>query len=411
MSTQNLNNNNSNENNNYSKDFNSIIPSILKSSEKFRNEFRKKLIFSNCLMNNDTKASKDFKKIIKSSNFRYKNVKLGNNLNNVISNQKKNLYENFNKMTQNKFYFNNNPNDEDDKFIENEEKKLKLKLDAKEINENYKNFKEIEFNNKITKTEKKLRNELLNSIKLKKTIKNYEKKQTEIKPEFNFNENKNYINNVIINEENYLNNNNQNYEKILNEIILKNLNDKQTLKNFKKNFSIQLENNLKMLNYKKVVPIEIDYSKLKEEDSKIDLNKILKIFKKKNNQNKKLNEKKNNKTNNFKLTNNLKPNDFYSTRNIVNIESNNFFFTDILNKKREENFNKKFNFQLPKLNEYNDLIKTKKDYFQTFKTNQIKKNSQSMSTSDKNRLNFNITLRNNLKRWEIDDVIDDELYI
>ena len=329
MSTQNLNNNNSNENNNYSKDFNSIIPSILNSSEKFRNEFRKKLIFSNCLMNNDTKASKDFKKIIKSSNFRYKNVKLGNNLNNVISNQKKNLYENFNKMTQNKFYFNNNPNDEDDKFIENEEKKLKLKLDAKEINENYKNFKEIEFNNKITKTEKKLRNELLNSIKLKKTIKNYEKKQTEIKPEFNFNENKNYINNVITNEENYLNNNNQNYEKILNEIILKNLNDKQTLKNFKKNFSIQLENNLKMLNYKKVVPIEIDYSKLKEEDSKIDLNKILKIFKKKNNQNKKLNEKKNNKTNNFKLTNNLKPNDFYSTRNIVNIESNNFFFTDI----------------------------------------------------------------------------------
>ena len=71
-------------------------------------------------MNNDTKASKDFKKIIKSSNFRYKNVKIGNNLNNVISNQKKNLYENFNKMTQNKFYFNNNPNDEDDKFIENE---------------------------------------------------------------------------------------------------------------------------------------------------------------------------------------------------------------------------------------------------------------------------------------------------
>ena len=292
MSTQNLNNKNSNENNNYSKDFNSIIPSILNSSEKFRNEFRKKLIFSNCLMNNDKKASKDFKKIIKSSNFRYKNVKIGNNLNNVISNQKKNLYENFNKMTQNKFYFNNNTNNEDDKFIENEEKKLKLKLDAKEINENYKNFKEIEFNNKITKTEKKLRNELLNSIKLKKTIKNYEKKQTEIKPEFNFDENKNYINNVIKNEENYLNNNNQNYEKILNEIILKNLNDKQTLKNFKKNFSIQLENNLKMLNYKKVVPIEIDYSKLKEEDSKIDLNKILKIFKKKNNQNKKLNEKK-----------------------------------------------------------------------------------------------------------------------
>ena len=34
-----------------------------------------------------------------------------------------------------------------------------------------------------------------------------------------------------------------------------------------------------------------------------------------------------------------------------------------------------------------------------------------MSTYDKNRLNFNITLRNNLKRWEIDDVIDDELYI
>ena len=66
---------------------------------------------------------------------------------------------------------------------------------------------------------------------------------------------------------------------------------------------------------------------------------------------------------------------------------------------------------MPKLNEYNELIKTKKDYFQTFKTNQIKKNSQSMSTYDKNRLNFNITLRNNLKRWEIDDVIDDELYI
>jgi hypothetical protein len=409
MSTQNLNNKNSNENNNYSKDFNSIIPSILNSSEKFRNEFRKKLIFSNCLMNNDKKALKDFKKIIKSSNFRYKNVKIGNNLNNVISNQKKNLYENFNKMTQNKFYFNNNTNNEDDKFIENEEKKLKLKLDAKEINENYKNFKEIEFNNKITKTEKKLRNELLNSIKLKNTIKNYEKKQTEIKPEFNFDENKNYINNVIKNEENYLNNNKENYEKILNEIILKNLNDKQTLKNFKKNFSIQIENKLNMLNYKKVVPIEIDYSKLKEEDSKVDLNKILKIFKKKNIQNKKLNL--NNKNNNFKLTNDLKQNDFYSTRNIVNIESNNFFFTDVLNKKREENFDKKFNFQLPKLNEYNELIKTKKDYFQTFKTNQIKKNSQSMSTYDKNRLNFNITLRNNLKRWEIDDVIDDELYI
>jgi hypothetical protein len=34
-----------------------------------------------------------------------------------------------------------------------------------------------------------------------------------------------------------------------------------------------------------------------------------------------------------------------------------------------------------------------------------------MSTADKNRLNFNITLRSNLKRWQIDDVMDDDLYI
>ena len=383
------------------------LPNGLKLQQLNQNKINKikSEIYKNENNNNNNIENKNNDNINKESNVIINNIYKNNNVIKKSNNNNNDNNKNDNKniLIQENYIYENNNN--------NNKTKNNSKSKEKENNENYKNFKEIEFNNKITKTEKKLRNELLNSIKLKNTIKNYEKKQTEIKPEFNFDENKNYINNVIKNEENYLNNNKENYEKILNEIILKNLNDKQTLKNFKKNFSIQLENNLKMLNYKKVVPIEIDYSKLKEEDSKIDLNKILKIFKKKNNQNKKLNEKKNNKTNNFKLTNNLKPNDFYSTRNIVNIESNNFFFTDILNKKREENFNKKFNFQLPKLNEYNDLIKTKKDYFQTFKTNQIKKNSQSMSTSDKNRLNFNITLRNNLKRWEIDDVIDDELYI
>ena len=353
-------------------------------------------------MNNDTKASKDFKKIIKSSNFRYKNVKIGNDLNNVISEQKKNLYQNFNKMTQNHFYFNNNTQNEDDKFIENEEKKLKLKLDAKEINEFHKNIKEIEFNNKITKTEQKLRNDLLDSIKLKKN-KNYEKKQTETKPEFNFDENKNYIEKVITNDENYLNNNKQNYQKILHEFLLKNLNDPKTLKNFKKNFAIHIENNLNMLNYQKVVPIEIDDSKLKDEDAKVNLNKILKIFKKKSNQNKNFQ----NKTK-FTLTNKLKQSDFYNTRNIVNIESNNFFFTDVLNKQRQKNFEKNFDFHLPKINEYTQILKTKKE--QTLK-HKNQKNSQNMSTADKNRLNFNITLRSNLKRWQIDDVMDDDLYI
>jgi hypothetical protein len=185
------------------------------------------------------------------------------------------------------------------------------------------------------------------------------------------------------------------------------LNDKQTIKNFKKNFSIHLENNLKFLNYKKIVPIVIDYSKLNENDSKVNLTKILKIFEKKNNLNKNINKKKKN----FKLTNNLNPNDFTSTRNIINIESNNFFYTDVINKEREKKFEDKINFELPKLNEYKKIIQTKKDYYMTKKTNEIQKNYQSMSTDDKNRLNFNITLRNNLKRWKIDDVIDDDLYI
>ena len=280
---------------------NILVPKLLDKTSHYANNLKNRIKIDNIFNEFDNSATVNFKKFIKLSEQRYKSVKSGSHLNNIIKSQNGIIKELSENILTNKFY----NNDE----IEKESKKLLKKMGIKENQDLFELRKDIiSKTNNLTKAEIKNREKLLrNAINKRKKNKkilstlpknneNYEKnklsnQERKMTIKYNrklinfneLNEKKNFFDNLMKNDYSTLNQNFKDYLYHLKDIKLKEhiegekkqqIHDKY---NYLYNFSPE---RIKFLSYR-----EDDlYSKkpIKKEEPKIDIIKLMRYTKRGN---------------------------------------------------------------------------------------------------------------------------------
>ena len=141
---------------------NILVPKLLDKTSHYANNLKNRIKIDNIFSEFDNSANINFKKFIKLSEQRYKSVKSGTHLNNIINNQKDTIKELSENILSNKFYNNND--------IEKESKKLLKKMGVKENQDLFELRKDIiSKTNNLTKLEIKNREKLLrNAINKRK---------------------------------------------------------------------------------------------------------------------------------------------------------------------------------------------------------------------------------------------------
>ena len=141
---------------------NILVPRLLDKTSIYTNNIKNRVKIDNIFNEFDGKANMNFKKFIKLSEKRYKSVKSGTSLNNILENQKPEYNELSSQILANKFY----NNDE----IEMESKKLLKKMGVKENQDLILLRKDIISKTKdFTKAEVKNREKLIhNALKKRK---------------------------------------------------------------------------------------------------------------------------------------------------------------------------------------------------------------------------------------------------
>ena len=141
---------------------NILVPKLLDKTSLYANNLKTRIKIDGIFNEFDESANVNFKKFIKLSQQRYKSVKSGTHLNNIINNQKQEIKELSDNILTNKFYNNNE--------IEKESKKLLKKMGIKENQDLFELRKDIiSKTNSLTKVEIKNREKLLkNALKKRK---------------------------------------------------------------------------------------------------------------------------------------------------------------------------------------------------------------------------------------------------
>ena len=141
---------------------NILVPKLLDKTSLYANNLKNRIKIDGIFNEFDESANVNFKKFIKLSQQRYKSVKSGTHLNNILNNQKQEIKELSDNILTNKFYNNNE--------IEKESKKLLKKMGVKENQDLFELRKDIiSKTNSLTKVEIKNRDKLLkNALKKRK---------------------------------------------------------------------------------------------------------------------------------------------------------------------------------------------------------------------------------------------------
>ena len=141
---------------------NILVPKLLDKTSLYANNLKTRIKIDGIFNEFDESANVNFKKFIKLSQQRYKSVKSGTHLNNILNNQKQEIKELSDNILTNKFYNNNE--------IEKESKKLLKKMGIKENQDLFELRKDIiSKTNSLTKVEIKNREKLLkNALKKRK---------------------------------------------------------------------------------------------------------------------------------------------------------------------------------------------------------------------------------------------------
>ena len=141
---------------------NILVPKLLDKTSLYANNLKNRIKIDGIFNEFDESANVNFKKFIKLSQQRYKSVKSGTHLNNILNNQKHEIKELSDNILTNKFYNNNE--------IEKESKKLLKKMGVKENQDLFELRKDIiSKTNSLTKVEIKNREKLLkNALKKRK---------------------------------------------------------------------------------------------------------------------------------------------------------------------------------------------------------------------------------------------------
>ena len=86
---------------------NILVPRLLDKTNIYANNLKNRIKIDGIFSEFDDSANVNFKKFIKLSEKRYKSVKSGTHLNNIIENQEQEIKELSNNILANKFYNNN----------------------------------------------------------------------------------------------------------------------------------------------------------------------------------------------------------------------------------------------------------------------------------------------------------------
>ena len=141
---------------------NILVPKLLDKTSHYANNLKNRIKIDGIFSEFDDSANINFKKFIKLSEQRYRSVKSGTHLNNILDSQDEEIKELSENILSNKFYNNND--------IEKESKKLLKKMGIKENQDLYELRKDIiSKTNSLTKAEIKNREKLLkNALKKRK---------------------------------------------------------------------------------------------------------------------------------------------------------------------------------------------------------------------------------------------------
>ena len=146
---------------------NILVPKLLDKTNLYANYLKNRIKIDGIFSEFDDSANINFKKFIKLSEQRYKSVKSGTHLNNILKNQKQEIKELSDYILTNKFYNNNE--------IEKESKKLLKKMGTKENLDLFELRKDI-----ISKTNSLTRGEIKNREKLLKNALKKRKRDNKI---------------------------------------------------------------------------------------------------------------------------------------------------------------------------------------------------------------------------------------
>ena len=297
------------------KNTNDLIPELIKKINKYSSKLKERVKIDSIFREFDSYAHSNFQNFIKMSEQRYKSVKSGNCLDNVLSKQSQQNKDLSNKILSNHLYI--------DDDIEKESKKLFKKINTKENKELYdirhnilvktKNYKTKEikrkekYSNSISKqigTEKKLEEQnrkgiLKNKLDLTHKQKynnksvvypdkyNKRKDSNDIKDKEEIIAKKLFFDNLVLKDNQNLNNNISDYKEYLKDIE----NNKDNINisnisriinngnNFGHQYSFKIKD-IKLLSYKEEKKEDIKINK--KENPEIDLVKLIRYTKRGN---------------------------------------------------------------------------------------------------------------------------------
>ena len=264
-----------------------LIPAIINKVNKYSEKLKDRVKIDNIFNEIDLYANDGFKKFIRMSDNRYKCIKSGISLNDLLERQKNEYKELSDNILENIFYMNNE--------IEKESKKLYKKIAVKESKDLVKLRKEIinknkslplnelltrkKYENKITKTKSVIREENSEiNRKLKQSLLSEEKDE-------NKQDKKKYLSEIVETDKKFINKNIEIYKNFLKDIE-KTKDNSKIIKIMSRNdnlghkYSFKL-NKLKLLSYKEEKKEDIKRKKI-DEDSKIDIKKLMKYTKRRN---------------------------------------------------------------------------------------------------------------------------------
>ena len=280
------------------KSSNELIPIFINKINKYSEKFKDRVKIDGILKEIDLYAHEGFQKFIKLSDKRYKYIKSGTFINNLLEKKKNEYNELSNNILLNNLYISND--------VENESKKLYKKINVKESKELYNLRKAIINKNKNLTPPQTTKRKLINNKKTKNKDFSFEKGQ--IKKEINIkNKYKNinkkeviednienflkikkqYLSDIVESDKNNINLNIERYKDFLKDV--ENTKDKSKISkvmnkndNLGHKYSFNI-NNIKLLSYKEdEKKKEILSEKKIEDDSTINIKKLMQYTKRGN---------------------------------------------------------------------------------------------------------------------------------
>ena len=341
-----------------------LIPDIINKVNNYSDKLKDRVKIDNIFNEIDLYASDGFKQFIKLSDNRYKCIKSGISLNDLLERQKNEYKEVSDNILENNFYMNNE--------IEKESKKLYKKIAVKESKDLVKLRKDIINKNKslslnelLTRKKYENKNAKTKSVREENSEINRKLKHSLLSEEKDENkqDKKKYLSEIVEMDKKFINQNIENYKHFLRDIE-KTKDNSKIIKIMSRNdnlghkYSFKL-NNLKLLSYKEEKKEDIKQKKI-EEDSKIDIKKLMKYTKRGNKKwfQEELKQKSLKRLNSIKI--NLRKNE-ESPKATNNYSSNNNGKFNILNKNILNNNSNKNIFNKTTFTNLGNTIKTVKN--------------------------------------------------